>query len=80
MTGATGLTGEMADKFNAMPKYVISSTLEEATWANSSLLRGDVADGVGKLRDEVPGDILVHGSRQLVQTLFRRTSSKSCAR
>jgi dihydrofolate reductase len=61
--------GEFADKFNSMPKYVVSSTLEEPQWNNSTVLRGDVADEVAKLRERQDGDIVVHGSAQLVQTL-----------
>jgi dihydrofolate reductase len=62
--------GEFADKFNSMPKYVVSSTLEEAKWNNSTVLKGDVAEEVGKLRQEQDGDIVVHGSARLVQTLL----------
>jgi dihydrofolate reductase len=62
--------GEFADKFNAMPKYVVSSTLENPEWNNSTVLKGDVAEEVGKLRQEHDGDIVVHGSPQLVQTLI----------
>jgi dihydrofolate reductase len=63
-------SGEFADKFNAMPKYVVSSTLEEPEWNNSSVLTGDVAQAVSKLRREHSGSIVVHGSVQLVQTLL----------
>ena len=62
--------GEFADKFNAMPKYVVSSTLEEPEWNNSTVLKGDVVEEVAKLRQEQDGDIVVHGSAQLVQTLI----------
>jgi dihydrofolate reductase len=62
--------GEFADKFNSMPKYVVSSTLGEPEWNNSTVLKGDVAEEVGKLRQEQDGDIVVHGSAQLVQTLI----------
>jgi dihydrofolate reductase len=62
--------GEFADKFNRMPKYVVSSTLEEAEWNNSTVLKGDVAEKVSELRQEHDGDIVVHGSAQLVQTLL----------
>jgi dihydrofolate reductase len=62
--------GEFADKFNTMPKYVVSSTLEEPEWSNTTVLEGDVAEAVAKLRDEHDGDIVVHGSAQLVQTLL----------
>jgi dihydrofolate reductase len=61
--------GEFADKFNAMPKYVVSSTLEEPEWNNSTVLEGDVAQEVAKLKQELGGNIVVHGSAQLVQTL-----------
>src|SRR5436309_10796683 len=44
--------GEFADKFNSMPKYVVSSTLDSADWNNSTLLKGDVVDEVSKLRRE----------------------------
>src|SRR5688572_29609883 len=53
-----------------MPKYVVSSTLDEADWNNSTLLRGDVVEEVRKLRQEQDGDIVVHGSARLVQTLL----------
>ena len=62
--------GEFADKFNSMPKYVVSSTLDEPGWNNSTVLKGDVADEVQKLRQEQDGDIVVHGSARLVQTLI----------
>ena len=62
--------GEFADKFNSMPKYVVSSTLDEPEWNNSTVLKGDVAQEVGKLRQEQDGDIVVHGSARLVQTLI----------
>jgi dihydrofolate reductase len=62
--------GEFADKFNEMPKYVVSSTLEKADWNNSTVLRGDVAEEVAKLKDEVDGVILVAGSARLVQALI----------
>jgi dihydrofolate reductase len=62
--------GEFADKFNSMPKYVVSSTLDEPEWNNSTVLKGDVVEEVGKLRHEKDGDIVVHGSARLVQTLI----------
>ena len=62
--------GEFADKFNTMPKYVVSSTLKDPEWTNSTVLGGDVADEVAKLKQEVDGDIVVHGSVTLVQTLL----------
>ena len=62
--------GEFADKFNNMPKYVVSSTLDKAEWSNSTVLKGDVVKEVSKLRQGPGGDIVVHGSAQLVQTLI----------
>jgi dihydrofolate reductase len=62
--------GEFGDKFNNMPKYVISSTLDTAEWKNSTVLKGDVVNEVSKLRQKPGGDIVVHGSAQLVQTLL----------
>jgi dihydrofolate reductase len=61
--------GEFADKFNTMPKYVVSSTMRQPKWNNSTVLKGDVAEEVAKLRQEQDGDIVVHGSARLVQTL-----------
>jgi dihydrofolate reductase len=62
--------GEFADKFNNMPKYVVSSTLEEPEWNNSTVLKGDVVEEISKLKQAVDGDIVVHGSARLVQTLL----------
>ncbi len=61
--------GEFADKLNTMPKYVVSSTLERPEWNNTTVLKGDVADEVPKLKQEQDGDIVVHGSPRLVQAL-----------
>ncbi len=61
---------EFADKFNSMPKYVVSSTLDKAEWNNSTVLRGDVAEEVSKLRQAPGGNIVVHGSRTLAQMLI----------
>jgi dihydrofolate reductase len=62
--------GEFADKFNSMPKYVVSSTLDDPEWSNSTVIRGDVADEVRKLKDEFDGELQVAGSAQLVQELI----------
>jgi dihydrofolate reductase len=62
--------GEFADKFNTMPKYVVSSTLRDPEWTNSTVLSGDVVDEITKLKQEQDGDIVVHGSAQLVQSLI----------
>jgi dihydrofolate reductase len=63
-------SGDFADKFNSMPKYVVSSTLDEAHWNNSTVLEDDVPEAVSNLKRELDGDIVVHGSGQLVQTLL----------
>ena len=63
-------TGAWADRLNTMPKYVVSSTIEEAKWTNSTVLTGDVVNEVSKLKREVDGDIVVAGSIQLVHTLI----------
>jgi dihydrofolate reductase len=62
--------GEFADKFNGLPKYVVSSTLTNPTWTNTTVLSGNVTDAVGKLKADLAGDIVVHGSLSLVQTLL----------
>jgi dihydrofolate reductase len=61
--------GEFADKFNSLPKYVVSSTLEDPEW-NSTVLEGDVEEEVSRLRRELDGDIVVHGSTRLARTLI----------
>jgi dihydrofolate reductase len=61
--------GEFADLFNSMPKYVVSSTLENPEWNNTTVLNGDVVEEVTKLKQEVDGDVVVHGSAQLVHAL-----------
>jgi dihydrofolate reductase len=62
--------GEFADKFNTMPKYVVSSTLKDPEWNNSTVLKGDIREEVARLKQEQDGDIVVHGSARLVQTLI----------
>src|SRR4029079_7554903 len=62
--------GEFADRFNSMPKYVVSSTLTDPEWTNTTVLDADRADEVAKLRDAHDGDIVVHGSGQLSQALL----------
>jgi dihydrofolate reductase len=64
--------GEFADKFNDMPKYVVSSTLREPEWNNSRVLAGDVPQEVARLKESTDGNIVVHGSAQLAQTLIER--------
>jgi dihydrofolate reductase len=62
-------TGDFADKFNTMPKYVVSSTLTEPPWSNSTVLSSDVGAEVAALKERVDGEILVNGSAQLVDAL-----------
>ncbi len=62
--------GEFADKFNTMPKYVVSSTLRDPQWANSTVLSGDLVAEITKLKKEQEGDIVVHGSAHLAQSLI----------
>ena len=62
-------SGEWADRLNSLPKYVVSSTLVDPVWNNSTVLKGDVVSEVAKLKQEVDGDILVYASYQLGHTL-----------
>jgi dihydrofolate reductase len=55
---------------NSMPKYVVSTTLENPEWNNSTVIEGNVADEVKKLKDDIDGDILIAGSGQLIRTLL----------
>ena len=66
----TGRSGEWADRLNGLPKYVVSSTLVNPEWSNSTVLKGDVVEEVSKLKQELDGDIVVYASRQLVHTLM----------
>jgi dihydrofolate reductase len=63
-------SGELADRLNSMPKYVVSSTLEDPDWNNSTVLKGDVVNEVSKLKQEFNGDIVVAASFRLVETLM----------
>ena len=63
-------TGEFGEKMNAMPKFVVSGTLEDPTWHNTTVLRPDLPGEIGKLKERFEGDILVAGSAQLVQGLL----------
>ena len=65
-------SGELADRLNSLPKYVVSSTLEDPGWNNSKVLRGAAVDEVSKLKHEVNGEILVLASFQLVRALIER--------
>jgi dihydrofolate reductase len=63
-------TGVWADRLNSMPKYVVSTTLEDAEWNNSTVLTGDVVDDVSKLKETLSGDLVVYASGRLVPTLL----------
>jgi dihydrofolate reductase len=65
-------TGQWADRLNSMPKYVVSSTLEDPSWTNSTVLKGDVVNEVSRLKQELDGEIIVAASFQLVHTLLER--------
>jgi dihydrofolate reductase len=62
--------GEYADKINGMPKYVVSSTLTDPEWSNTTVLQGDAASAVRQLKAQTDGNILVHGSAELTYTLM----------
>jgi dihydrofolate reductase len=66
----TGRSGEWADRLNGLPKYVVSSTLVNPEWSNSTVLTGEVVNEVSKLRHELDGEIVVYASRRLVHTLM----------
>jgi dihydrofolate reductase len=66
----TGRSGEWADRLNGLPKYVVSSTLVNPEWSNSTVLKGEVVNEVSKLKHELDGEIVVYASRQLVHTLM----------
>src|SRR5499426_1783015 len=63
-------SGDLADRLNGMPKYVVSSTLEDPDWNNSTVLKGDVVDEVSRLKQELDGEIVVAASFRLVETLM----------
>jgi len=62
--------GEWADRLNSLPKYVVSSTLEDPKWTNATVLKGEVVDEVSRLKREIDGDIVVYASYQLGRTLI----------
>jgi len=66
----TSRSGEWADRLNSLPKYVVSSTLDEPKWGNSTVLRGDVVSEVSKLKQKLAGEIIVYASYQLGRTLM----------
>ncbi|MGH2988541.1 MAG: dihydrofolate reductase family protein [Microbacterium sp.] len=63
-------SGELADSLNRLPKYVVSSSLEDPAWNNSTVLKGDVVTAVSKLKQELDGEIVVLASFQLVRMLM----------
>jgi dihydrofolate reductase len=66
----TTRTGEWADRLAALPKYVVSATIERLDWKNSTVLKGDVLQEVSQLKQRLDGEIVVNGSGRLVHTLF----------
>jgi dihydrofolate reductase len=65
-----GREGEFADKFNSLPKYVVGAGADPGRWSNVTVLEGDPVEPARRLRDELQGDIVIHGSAQLAQTLL----------
>jgi dihydrofolate reductase len=63
-------SGKLADRLNSMPKYVVSSTLEDPAWNNTTVLKGDLVTEVSKLKQELDGEIIVPASYQLARTLL----------
>ena len=63
-------SGELADRINSMPKHVVSATLEDPEWNNTTILKGDVVTEVSKLKQELVGEIVIPGSHQLGRTLI----------
>ena len=66
----TSRSGAWADRLNSLPKYVVSSTLQDPKWTNVTVLKGNVVDEVSKLKQEIAGDIVVYASYQLGRTLL----------
>ncbi len=64
--------GDFADRLNRIPKYVVSSTLQDPSWDNSTVLEGDVLEEVARLKRSVSGDIVVYASAVLVRSLLER--------
>ncbi len=62
--------GAWADRLRSLPKYVVSSTLDDPEWVGGTVLRGDVVEGVGRLKQRYERDIVVYGSAQLARTLL----------
>jgi dihydrofolate reductase len=66
----TSRTGEFADRLNSLPKYVVSSTLQDPRWTNVTVLNGNVVDEVTRLKQQLDGDIVVYASYHLGRTLI----------
>jgi dihydrofolate reductase len=66
------VSSEWADRVNSLPKYVVSSTLEDPQWINTTVLNGDAVKEISELKRKVDGEILVYGSYQLVRTLIEQ--------
>ncbi|HUA50148.1 MAG TPA: dihydrofolate reductase family protein [Solirubrobacteraceae bacterium] len=63
-------SGELAERLNILPKYIVSSTFQDPGWDNSTVVRGDVLEEVSRLKQQLNGEIVVPGSFQLVHTLI----------
>jgi dihydrofolate reductase len=63
-------SGDWADRLNSLPKYVVSSTLEDPKWNNTTVLKGDIVNEVSKLKQKLAGDIVIYASSRLVHTLI----------
>jgi dihydrofolate reductase len=63
-------SGELADRLNSLPKYVVSSTVKDPDWNNSTVLKGDLVSEVSKLKQKLDGDLVVYASFQIVHTLM----------
>src|SRR5207253_1304855 len=61
-----------ADKFNSMPKYVVSKTLKKADWTNSHILNKDMVEEIKKLKQGKDGNLIVHGSGRLARFLIEQ--------
>jgi dihydrofolate reductase len=66
----TPRTGEWADRLNSLPKYVVSATVEDPKWSNSTVLKGHVVEAVSKLKQELDGELLIYASYQLGRALI----------
>jgi dihydrofolate reductase len=69
-TRSQSQSGDWLDRLNSLPKYVVSSTLEEPKWINATVLKGEVVSEVSTLKQQIEGEIVVYGSRPLVHTLI----------